>query len=432
MGSSIYAIDFGTTNSLIARASHHAQSKIEHLSLDPFSKDPALFRTILYFPNKDKVFYGAQAISEFISHDLTGRFLRSFKKFLPQKSMIGTFVDDRPLNLETLVGIFLKELRSRANEKTGEDTTSVVLGRPARFSNDPALDQFAQDRLEQGARIAGFKHIEFCPEPVAAARAFRSELTREQVVLVGDFGGGTSDYSIVKLGPDTFKPEDVLAIGGVSVAGDAMDGQLMRKRISRHFGADVHYKVPFGSNTLTMPVSLMEKICSPAEISILRKRDTIEFFRNVKQWSLGKDDRKKMDQLFCLLEQQLGFSIFEAIETAKRALSAQDETELKFIYPENSRGRPDVDIEEKIERSAFEEMIEDPVTKITDALDETLKLAGINASQVDLICLTGGTAKLPAIRAAMSARFGEEKLRTHRHFTSIVEGLAERALEITH
>lgn len=254
----VYAIDFGTTNSLLAAADENGV--YAPIPLDPFAIDPTILRSVLYFPNQKTCFYGAQAISEFTHQDMHGRLLRSVKKFLPSRSFIGTYIENRPMNLEDLIGIFLKELRRRANEHFGQDVDAVVLGRPAKFSQDPADDQWAQYRLEKAARIAGFKTIDFCPEPIAAAREFRAQINETKTALIADFGGGTSDYTVLKIGKGPYRSSDVLAIGGVSIAGDALDGAVMRKRIAPHFGSEVRYQVPFGSNILQMPTFLAERI----------------------------------------------------------------------------------------------------------------------------------------------------------------------------
>lgn len=425
----VYAIDFGTSNSLLAAAEPgkvHAP-----IPLDPDARDPSILRSILYFPTMKEVFFGTRAITEFTRRDMEGRLLRSVKKFLPMRSFIGTWVEDRPLNLEDIVGIFLLELRKRANAHFGQDVESVVLGRPARFSLDDADDGYAQYRLERAAKFAGFKHIEFLAEPVAAAREYRlmlgggtQDAGTEKTVLVADFGGGTSDFTVIRIGKGEFRPSDVLAIGGVPVAGDALDGAVMRRKIAPHFGSEVSYKVPFGSNVLTMPVHLMERICAPADISVLRKRDTLEFFRNVRQWSLGREDRRKMDRLFALINEQLGFAVFEEIERTKRALSEADRARFGFHYP-------DVEIEEDVSRGEFEVFSEEQVARIVASLDSTVQAAQLKYSEIDLICCTGGTAKVPVIRRELASRFGEEKVRQHNHFHSIVQGLAERARELS-
>lgn len=417
----IYAIDFGTSNSLLSAASR--QEVFDPIPLDPDALDPTILRSILYFPSMKECFYGVKAIREFTQNDLHGRLLRSVKKFLPMRSFIGTWIENRPMNLEDLIGIFLKELRTRANAHFNQDVDSVVLGRPARFSPDPDEDRFAQYRLEKAAKIAGFKHVEFCPEPIAAAREFRSQITEPKTVLIADFGGGTSDYTILKMSSEPYRDSDVLAIGGVAIAGDALDGAVMRERISPHFGSKVQYQVPFGKNVLTMPIQLSDRICSPADISVLRERDTLEFFNNVKNWALNPEDRKRMDQLFTLIHDQLGFSVFEEIERVKRALSSQSSERFFFDYP-------DLRIEEDVKRADFDQYVEGKVERILDSLDETVKQAQVEYSDIDIICCTGGTAKVPTIREGLKKRFGEEKLRQHNHFHSIVRGLGERAREI--
>ena len=424
----IYAIDFGTSNSLLGatdgRRSHG------FIPLDPFAPNPEVMRTLLYFPDSTQVFVGAQAITEFVARDHVGRFMRSIKRQLPRRSFIGTYVDNRPLNLEDLIGIFLGEMRRRANAKLGEDVTRVVLGRPARFAPDEADDRFAQGRLERAARLAGFKEIEFFPEPVAAAFGYaaaapeaRSAKADESLVLAADFGGGTSDYTVYRLTGRRFDPSDVLAMGGVSVAGDALDAALMRRRISPYFGTGVQYKVPFGSNVLTMPIHLMERICHPAEISLLRKQDTMEFFRNVKSWSLGDEDREKMDRLFTLLDDQLGFPLFEAIEATKRELSASDVAEFRFDYP-------GVDIRERVKRPELEDYAQPSLDAIIRSLDETLTSAGLAPSRIDRVLCTGGTARVPWIREALASRFGREKLHDLDPFRGVASGLMRRAQEL--
>lgn len=415
----IYAIDFGTSNSLLGAATK--EELFPPVPLDPFARDSSILRSILFFPNPQECFFGAKAIDEFSKHDMQGRLIRSIKKFLPVRSFVGTYVDNRPLHLEDIIATFLGEMRRRANIHFNRDVDSVLLGRPARFSEDDGEDQLAQSRLELAAQKAGFKHIAFCAEPLAAAHEFRATLTEAKTFLVADFGGGTSDFTIIRMSPDG--SSEVLGIGGVSVAGDALDGTIMRKRLSPHFGADVQYKVPFGSNILTMPIHLMEKICSPADISLLRERDTMEFFRNVQSWSLGGQDRKKMEQLFNLINEQIGFQLFEKIEAVKRGLSETDASTFAFKYL-------NIDLNENILRSEFDSYSEVAVGKIFASLDKTIAAAGITNDAIDIVCATGGTAKVTSIREGLAARFGAAKVQQHNHFHSIVHGLTRAAQEM--
>lgn len=414
----VYAIDFGTTNSLLAAA--NAQQIFPPIALDPTAADPTILRSVLYFPNADRCFYGAQAIAEYTASGGQGRLIRSIKKHLPSRSFVGTHIDERPMNLEDLIGAFLGEMRARANRFFEADVKRVVLGRPARFAADDADDSFAQYRLERAARSAGFEHISFCPEPIAAAREFRSTLCERKIVFVGDFGGGTSDFTVLQMHDGPFQQSDVLAIGGISVAGDAYDSDIMRKHIGRHFGTEVQYKVPFGSNVLSMPPALMEKICTPADASLLRAAEAMTFLRNVKDWSLGAEDEQHMEQLLTLVEDRLGFSVFESIEQVKRALSAHEQARFEFHYPT-------VEIEETITRTAFEQSSARATERVVAELDATLARAGLTAHQVDIVCCTGGTGHLPAVSRALAARFGREKLSQFRHFHSVILGLSAQA-----
>lgn len=417
----VYAIDYGTSNSLLGAAS--GKEVLPLVPLDAEASDPTILRSVLYFPTMREVYFGRRAIQEFISRDMEGRLIRSIKKYLPIRSFVGTYVDDRPLNLEDIIAAFLREMRKRANAQFDADVDSVVLGRPARFSEEDADDQFAQYRLERAAREAGFKHIEFFPEPIAAAFGFRKKMAGEKIVVVVDLGGGTSDFTVMRLDQGNYRASSVLSIGGISIAGDALDGCLMRHRIVPHFGAEVTYKVPFGSNVLKMPVSLMEKLCSPPDISLLRKRDTMEFFRNVQTWSLGGEDKVRMDNLFCLLENQLGFAVFEEIEGTKRRLTDSKETDFHYQYP-------GMEIKERVSRQQFDGYVQDRVDRILTTLDETLKQGQVRPGEVDVVVCTGGTARVPVILEGLTARFGAAKIQYHNFYHGVVEGLSERAREL--
>lgn len=414
----LYAIDFGTSNSLLAAAS--ASAVCPPIALDPGAPDPTILRSILFFPHASRCFYGQDAIRQYVEHGLHGRLIRSIKKHLPSRSFVGTHIEERPMTIEDLVGVLLREMKVRADRFFGVEVDRVMLGRPARFSASADDDRLAQDRLGRAARAAGFREVHFCPEPIAAAREFRTQLDRTRTVLVCDFGGGTSDFTVIRIGREGFAPSDVLAVGGVSVAGDALDATIMRHTVSRHFGADVTYQVPMGGNVLRMPPHLMEKLCSPADASLLRSQDVQTFLRNVQSWSLGPTDREKIDRLFTFVEDALGFSVFEAIERAKRDLSDAETTTLSFDYPT-------VELCEPLTRAGFDAGSERQTQTILDKLDEVVRQAGLGHADIDVVCATGGTAKVPRIAAALRERFGAERLQEFQHFHSVVHGLAEEA-----
>jgi len=414
----IFAIDFGTSNSLVAAATIAGPLPPARIDLD--AGDQTLMKTILYTPKHQEWFFGAKAISEYGQNLAHGRIFKSIKKYLPDPAFEGTVIHERRYNLSELVAVFLKEIRQRAGAYYGFTADKVLIGRPALFSHNPDHDALAEKRLSVAARLAGFTEVRFCPEPVAAAYEFRSQLASEKLVLIADFGGGTSDFTVVRMGPERFGTKDLLAIGGLSVAGDRFDGAIMKYFISPHFGTKVRYKMPTGSNSIGMPMHIQNRLCSPADISFLARNDITSMLRDFQRWALDQVDAQKLSRLFVLVEDHLGYQIFKNIEATKVALSTAPRSEFHFSYPE-------VEVREEVTAVDFRANSDDLVKEIVKELDRTLELAGVKAKDIDIVCCTGGTAQLPALQAELTARFGDEKLRQHRHFHSIINGLADKA-----
>lgn len=418
MGELVYAIDYGTSNSLLAAAERdklHAP-----IALDPSASDQTVLKSVLYSPVPDTWYYGTQAIDQYMEHSAEGRFLRSVKKFLPDPAFNGTTIHGRYFNLTELVGSFLKEIRRRANEHFQRDVTAVVLGRPAAFSLEGDNDALAEKRLTAAAQLAGFKDIHFCPEPVAAAHEFRHQLDQIRTVLIADFGGGTSDFTVVRMGRERFTDKDILAVGGIPIAGDRFDGTIMKNMIAPHFGTEIVYRLPMGSNDLHLPQHLINRLCSPADISFLSRKDIMQLLKDAQKWSLNADDARKMDRLFILVEEHLGYKLFKAVEQSKIRFSEAATAQFAFDHP-------GIEFEEELFGSDFRSFSTDLVERITGALDETLKRAGVTASEIDIVCCTGGTARVPALALELERRFGKDKLRQHRHFHSVIGGLADKA-----
>jgi len=249
-------------------------------------------------------------------------------------------------------------------------------------------------------------------------------MKKEEVVLVVEFGGGTSDYTLLKLSPKEFVPEDVLSIGGVPIAGDMLDGQMMRNRIAKNFGSETQYTVPFGSNVMQMPKGLVANMCSTAYINLLNSRENRDFLNRIKKSSQNEEDARYIEQLEVLLDNQLGFSVFESIEEAKKSISQDGHGVVRFDYP-------GIAIEESVSAKQFEEYTNDEISKIFDSLKNTLKKGGLTAADVDRVCCTGGTAKVSLIQSGLAKLFGNNKVEVFRNFTSIVEGLSERASQLS-
>jgi hypothetical chaperone protein len=346
--------------------------------------------------------------------------LRSLKRFLPSKDFRSTTVGTRRYRLEELIGSLLRVMRERANQHFGCDVRHVLLGRPARYAQRDEDDALAVGRMREAARIAGFEQVEFCAEPTAAARDFAADVTESPTVLVADFGGGTSDFSIVRLERQSFEPQDVLAVGGISLAGDALDGALMQRELGKYFGADAQYRLPFGETLLPMPAIIIDMLCSPAKLPLLQSPRITQTLRDVRAGCVDPAQRLAVERLIGIVDDALGFALFEATEATKCELSTQSSAPFRFSYP-------GIEIDEWVARARFEAASERVVQRIAECLESTLRASGLNVEQIDLVCLTGGTARVPRINEWLSDRFGQQRLRRLKGLHSVVGGLAHQA-----
>lgn len=419
MKPTLFAIDFGTSNSLLAAA--NADEVFAPAPLDESATDPTVLRSAFYFTRMNEpAYFGASAIREFVANGFRGRLIRSIKRHLPSPSFTKTRIGDQLVTLEELIGAFLKTMRTAACRHFDADVTRVVMGRPARFSNDPEEDRLAETRLAAAAKIAGFRDVAFCPEPIAAAYDFAEDLASPRVVLIADLGGGTSDYTIVRMDARGFSPSDVLGIGGVSVAGDAIDGSLVRAVVAPHFGSDAKYRAPFGANVLDFPHTLVELLCSPADLTLVDRERVLKFVGDIRAGLVNPADRPKLNRYFTVIEDGVGFSLYEAVEQGKRRLSDVDDTRIVLDYP-------DAEIDVPATRSELEGAAQRSVERMLASLDEVLVAAGLAPGDVEIACLTGGTSRMPLVEAAFRAKLPNASFRRLSSFHSVVQGLARHA-----
>lgn len=414
-----YAVDFGTSNSLLSYISD--DKKIIPIPLD--QNESFVLRSLLYTPVKNQWFFGSQAIDEYVAHEGEGRFFRSIKKFLPEAGYTGTSVHNRNLNISEMVAVFLGELKNRANAFTGQQVEKLVLGRPALYSLDKDLDQLAQDRMQKASELAGFKEVIFCPEPIAAGLDYQSAGKKEKIVLITDFGGGTSDFTLMKFHAGQYSQEDILGLSGVFIAGDVLDGIMMRDFISPHFGSQFEYQLPGGTNVLQFPRHLLKKICSPAHITHLRDKDTWEFLQHINKFGLSELDQLRMKNLLTLVECQLGFPLFHEIEKVKVSLGKN--TSAHFSY-----GFLDMLIEQDVKASDYQKSVTPTIDEVMETMMDVFRQSGLKPQQVDQVCLTGGTSQFPMIKTHLKNLFGAEKLIEHNIYQSVVNGLAQFAARL--
>jgi hypothetical chaperone protein len=417
---SIFAIDFGTSNSLLAAASK--QRIFPPAPIDPTADDPTVLRSVLYFAPHEQAF-GITAVKRLVESGFEGRLIRSIKRHLPSRSFTATRIGSRNVTLEELIAALLRVMRQRAAAHFGSDVTRAVLGRPARFSNDEDDDALAEARLRRAAELAGFDDITFCPEPVAAAYDFAADLVEPKLVLVIDLGGGTSDFTLVRMSAAGFRPEDVLAVRGVATAGDALDGALVRQVVAEELGSKAPYRVAFGSNVLTMPNDLVDLLSSPADLTLVDRPKVLRRLREMQLGLLDRSQDAQLEKFKVVVEDGVGFELYEAVERVKRGLSDLPEAQLSLAYP-------GAELERNVARSEFERAATRPLERILAALDDTLATAGIAHEAVEIACLTGGTSRVPQVREALRARLPNAAMRTLSSFHSVVQGLARRAQEL--
>lgn len=415
----IFAIDFGTSNSLLTAAS--ADAIFPPAPLDAEASDPTVMRSALFFTTLDDATFGAGAIRAFVENGFRGRLIRSIKRHLPSRSFTKTRIGNKLVTLDALIGRFLKVMRDRANRHWDVDVKKVVMGRPARFSSDAEEDALAQSRLELAAKSAGFEEVTFCPEPIAAAYDFAEDLASPRVVLIADLGGGTTDYTLVRMTRDGFAEGDILGVGGLSVAGDVIDGALVRSAVAPHFGSKAQYRVPLGNNVLEMPIPLIELLCSPADLTLVDRERVLSSLSDIRAGLIdGPLDRPKLDRFTTVIEDGVGFSLYDAVEGAKRRLSDEDTTRIVLDYP-------GAEVDVPATRTELDTVAQKPIGRMLATLDDVLVAAGLTADDVEIVCLTGGTSRMPLVESSFKAKLPRASFRRLSSFHSVVQGLATHA-----
>ncbi len=420
-------LDFGTTNSAIASVSDDGSVALARF---PAGRDRAIsetMRSILFFaadPQGDEPrrSVGGEAIDHYIASGANGRLIQSLKSFLADKLFDETNIIGDYYSLEDLITPILQRLRKVAEEQFGDLPPRVVVGRPVHFSSaqNDADDERATRRLEGAIRRAGWSDVTFEFEPVAAAYHYASSIAREELILVADFGGGTSDFSIVRLRPPSAAPSheryQILANDGVAIAGDAFDGEIVRRLVAPELGRGSQYRTPYGS-VLPMPTWFYAQMERWHFLSFLKAPTTMNKLRDLEHQAMAPE---KIRALIHIVENDLGYLLFKSVEQTKLALSDADATTFRFADH-------DVSIEKPATREAFESWIARELKAIAECVDRVLAAAEVLPDSIDSVFLTGGSSFVPVVRRIFSKAFGAEKIRTGSEFTSIARGLALRA-----
>jgi hypothetical chaperone protein len=427
MGTLAIGIDFGTTNSSIARANGSGEIELARFSHAGGVTDA--YRSLLYLEqirdrgtNRIKSWTGPAAIEEYLSAETKGRLVQSLKSFLTSRSLKSTEVFGRRITLEDLIARILRDLREKAEAQFGTKIHTAVAGRPVSFVGaDKEEDStFAEERLLAAYQLAGYESVEFELEPVAAAHYYESTLDHDELILIGDFGGGTSDFSLLRVGPDIRKrgrtPADLLGNSGVGLAGDAFDAKIVRNLVSPAVGRGSSAR-SLNKVLPAVPNWAYAKLERWHHLSFLRTNSVI----NMLNSSIAEAfEPEKIAALIHLIKEDLGYDLHRAVQKVKCDLSANTAASFRF-----SDGV--IEIQATVERAAFEEWIAEELGQIETCVDALIATSGVGPQDVDMVFLTGGSSFVPAVRRIFESRFGSARIRTGNEFTSVARGLAVSA-----
>lgn len=437
-------VDFGTTNS---GAAYFDGTRVHLLPLDPDSPDPHVMRSMLYITRDHEITFGKAAIDTYYQQNvgrpskmvrqwvgeievtaaeigtfirdvyvmvdewMPGRLMRSLKSGLAT-SYEGTTIFGRFYELELLISLYLRQIRERAEQQTGQAIQGVVLGRPVNYvgSTGEADNERARKRLHRAAQMAGFEEVLFELEPVAAALHYELTIGKPQNVLVFDSGGGTLDITVMRLGGAGERR--VLATGGVGIAGDVFDQRIVEELLLEHFGrgSTLEKDDPF-------PNAYTDALVNWQTVLELNRPETLRFIR----WAqLTGNHPARLRALESLLVNNYTVHMFDQVEQAKIALS---DVRLTLIRLQGE----DLNIWQPVTRTQFENLIDAERQQVEHVVLDTLDRSGLYADQIDAVVRTGGSAQIPCFIEMLGRIFDPARIFLSSVFSGVTAGLAIRA-----
>ena len=357
---------------------------------------------------------GPWAIQRFIELAGDCRFIQSLKSFAASRLFEQTYIFGSAWRFEDLFARFFRDLRSHAHPQLDHLPRDVLVGRPVEYAGSSRPDaHLARERYEAALTPFGFERIRQVYEPVAAAFFYAQSLEDSATVLVADFGGGTTDFSVIHfdVGRGGLQAR-ALGHSGVGVAGDRFDYRIIDHVVLPQLGRGTRYRSM--GKSLEMPRSCFAGFAQWHELSVMK---TSRDFRDFKEVSRFSEAPELVARFIRLVESDQGYTLYKSVSDTKEALSREESAEVHF------RG-PGFEIRETVTRAQFEHWIEPELESIEGALDEVLAASSIAATDVDRVFLTGGTSFVPAVRHIFERRFGTDVIETGNEFVSIANGLA--------
>jgi hypothetical chaperone protein len=415
-GVTALGLDFGTTNTVAALADGTGGSHLVEFAGDEATG--AVFRSALCFWEDESAWNsiaheaGPWAIGEYLESPIDSRFVQSFKTVAASASFERALIFGKPFRFEELGQRFLQRLVAHGGGQLDTRPRRVIVGRPVEYAGarpDPVLARKRYDAMFEGFGI----ELHYVYEPLGAAYSYAARLTEPATILVADFGGGTTDFSIVRVAkPGAARRCVPLASAGIGIAGDRFDQRIVNQLLLPLLGKGGTYR-SFGK-LLEIPGGYFADFADWSRLAMMRNRRTLEELRRLQK---DATDPAPIGRMIALIENEQGFPLYDAVGRVKRAMSGTDQAEFRF----EGGG---VAIAVPVRRADFEQWIADDLRRIEVTLDVALAKAGVAPGEIDRVFLTGGSSLIPAIRALFERRFGTERIATGGELTSIAHGLA--------
>jgi hypothetical chaperone protein len=410
-------IDFGTTNTAVGIAGDDGAVQLATLP-GPRGAPVHTWRTVLFFEIDTPTSAGAPAIDRFIDVDGDGRLVQSIKSHLASSSFNRTGILQRSYTLETLIAEYLRLLRQAITIDLGQ---RAVVGRPVQYwgARNAEDEARALQRMRAALNQAGFAEVVFEYEPVAAALRYAAKLDHDELILVADFGGGTSDFSLARVGP-TVAPGDasaIVATHGLPIGGDSFDARVIDALVAPALGLGSYYRDEMGART-AVPAGLFGRLRRWHHLSFLKEPATLRLLERLHH---GAEAPREIDRLMRVVRDELGLPLHRAVERSKVGLSSAVSDSLDL---------DDLELRLPIARPDFDQWITPELDAIDETVTRVLEKGGVSAADVDTVFATGGSSLVPAVRQRLAARFGASKLAGGDELTSVAWGLAARAQQL--